>query len=104
MNSRRRSITIALSFALCWPLVLDAQRGAVPLGSAALRFGLALLFTGAAIAGLDHLVAGYRDDAPGDRAAVEPGRVPPASEHAANDLERAADRRQPRAPEGTAPA
>lgn len=66
MTPQRRSLVIVVALALCGPLLLDVLRGAVPLGAAAARYGLALVLTWVAIRGLDGLVSGYREGVPQD--------------------------------------
>lgn len=70
MSPQRRSLVTVASLVLCAPVLLDALRGDVPLGSAGTRYGLALVLTWAAVRGLDHLVAGYRAVAPRQAGAV----------------------------------
>ncbi|MEX2658074.1 MAG: hypothetical protein WD232_00155 [Acidimicrobiales bacterium] len=96
MSPQRRSLVMVVSLVLCGPVLLDALRGDVPLGSAGARYGLALVLTWAAARGLDHLVTGYRVVAP-----ERPGAVPgDGDDEPTGASEPSADRRQ----RGPAPA
>lgn len=92
MTPQRRSLVIVVALALCGPLLPDVLRGAVPLGAAAARYGLALVLTWVAVRGLDGLVSGYREGIPQDlgEGLVE-GDEPVAA------TAPVVDRRQPRA-------